>query len=79
MGDGPEDGLLESQSTYHPTAARSLNQGLTQHRTHTKNLLRRFHLLVPEGRAMSELKVSATIFHVPSDCFAHTPMSLPLS
>ena len=28
-----------------------------------------------EGR---ELKVSATIFHVPSDCFINTDMSLPL-
>src|ERR1700692_4469163 len=37
------------------------------------------HLLVPDRRGRSELKVSATIFHVPSDCFSHTAMSLPLS
>jgi hypothetical protein len=44
-----------------------------------KNLYANSHLLASEGRAMSELKVSATIFHVPSDCFTQTAMSLPSS
>ena len=46
---------------------------------HGKNLSDDSHLLVPERRGTSELKLSATIFHLPSDCFTHTAMSLPLS
>ena len=48
-------------------------------RAHGKNLSVDSYLLVPERRGTSELKLSTTIFHLPSDRFTHTAMSLPLS
>jgi len=46
---------------------------------HETNLSGDSHLPVLEGRGTSELKLSATIFHLPSDCLTHTAMSLPRS
>jgi hypothetical protein len=46
---------------------------------HGKSLSGDSHLLIPERRGTSELKLSATIFHLPSDCLTHTAISFPRS